>query len=287
MQDIEEIMRDVLKNADQQPPERAWDEIRARMKETTPVQGNASAAFRTWLVAASGLLSVAAIVVTMLLLRPGTDGSETLTTTPATATVAAADSAATELHAVPQGQETPQKVLLSTATEPEIAKAQPVDLAQQQAAQAFQTPPSQPVVAANHDVPQYSEAPQRRASESDNLESAPTATAVAQREQDTASEATAATKPAPRETPEMLTISIPNIVSPNGDGINDCWEIPALEGMGQVQVQIFTAKGQRVYSSSNYRGDFCADGLPDGNYFYQLVIREKNYSRRGVLVIKR
>ena len=89
-----------------------------------------------------------------------------------------------------------------------------------------------------------------------------------------------------KETVE-INISIPNVVTPNADGHNDCWRIPDLAKYGRASVQIFTAQRKRVYASDNYNGDFCGDDLPSGNYFYELNIRQYNYVRRGVLVIKR
>ncbi|MBP5327396.1 MAG: gliding motility-associated C-terminal domain-containing protein [Bacteroidales bacterium] len=94
-------------------------------------------------------------------------------------------------------------------------------------------------------------------------------------------------EPEPKTKPQDLIISIPNVITPNGDGYNDCWRIPDLERYSHVAVQIFTAKSQQIYSSSDYRGDFCGADLPEGNYFYVIRIRDINYSRRGVLVIKR
>lgn len=87
--------------------------------------------------------------------------------------------------------------------------------------------------------------------------------------------------------PVEVTIVVPNLLSPNGDGYNDCWVIPGLEEYGTVQVQIYTAKSKRIYMSHNYHNEFCGDDCPDGNYFYVLNFREIGVSRRGVLVIKR
>ena len=83
------------------------------------------------------------------------------------------------------------------------------------------------------------------------------------------------------------TMVIPNLVTPNGDSYNDCWTIPNLTGYGTVRLQVFDAEGHRVFSSDNYQNDFCGSGLPDGNYFYVLVFRNLNVSRRGALVIRR
>lgn len=80
---------------------------------------------------------------------------------------------------------------------------------------------------------------------------------------------------------------IPNLLTPNSDGYNDCWVLKGTEGLGTIQVQIFSAKGRRVYSAPDYANDFCGADLPSGNYFYIITIKEKDFTRRGVLVIRR
>lgn len=80
---------------------------------------------------------------------------------------------------------------------------------------------------------------------------------------------------------------IPNLLTPNSDGYNDCWVLKGTEGLGTIHVQIFSAKGRRVYSASDYANDFCGADLPSGNYFYVITIKEKDFTRRGVLVIRR
>lgn len=84
-----------------------------------------------------------------------------------------------------------------------------------------------------------------------------------------------------------INIAIPNVLTPNGDGYNDCWVIPDVAKYGKASVQIYTAQRKRVYAADNYMGDFCGDDLPSGDYYYVFAIRERNYTRRGVLVIKR
>lgn len=84
-----------------------------------------------------------------------------------------------------------------------------------------------------------------------------------------------------------MSIVIPNLITPNGDGYNDCWVIPDLEKYGTMQVQIYTARSKRVYSSQDYQNDFCFDDLPEGNYFYVIVFKEISRTLRGVLVVKR
>jgi len=68
--------------------------------------------------------------------------------------------------------------------------------------------------------------------------------------------------------------TIPEGFSPNGDGINDEFEILGLETIDGTQVQIFNRWGTIVFESSNYKpGNFWdGDNLPDGTYFYIITL---------------
>ncbi len=66
---------------------------------------------------------------------------------------------------------------------------------------------------------------------------------------------------------------IPNILTPNGDGINDKLIIGALEkggGYTQTQLIIYNRWGKKVYENSNYMNDFGGEDLPDGSYFIMV-----------------
>jgi gliding motility-associated-like protein len=65
----------------------------------------------------------------------------------------------------------------------------------------------------------------------------------------------------------------PNILTPNGDNINDKFEIGALiigGGYTETQVIIYNRWGKKVYESTNYQNDFDGKGLPDGVYFVTI-----------------
>jgi gliding motility-associated-like protein len=72
-------------------------------------------------------------------------------------------------------------------------------------------------------------------------------------------------------------ITIPNVISPNGDGANDMWHLINLEYHPNTVVQIFNRWGVLVYESSNYQNDWTADGLSDGTYFYIVVPVREGY----------
>ncbi len=71
---------------------------------------------------------------------------------------------------------------------------------------------------------------------------------------------------------------IPNIFSPNGDGIHDKWEIAFLETYPGCTVDIFNRYGQPVYHSVGYSkpwdGTVNGKPVPVGTYYY--IVNPKN-----------
>ncbi len=71
---------------------------------------------------------------------------------------------------------------------------------------------------------------------------------------------------------------IPNAFSPNGDGINDVFEIPCAEG--RVNFRVYNRWGIEVYYSedylSNWDGQYKTGPLPDGTYYYVLMYKKSN-----------
>jgi gliding motility-associated-like protein len=70
----------------------------------------------------------------------------------------------------------------------------------------------------------------------------------------------------------------PNTFSPNGDGINDFWEVKYLDQYPGCTVEIFDPRGQMLYRSVGYQrpwdGRLNGGTLPVGTYYY--VIDPKN-----------
>ena len=69
-----------------------------------------------------------------------------------------------------------------------------------------------------------------------------------------------------------LTIEIPNVFTPNGDGTNDVFTIKST-GVKEISLQIFNRWGQKLYeftgSKASWDGITPNGGLaPDGTYFY-------------------
>lgn len=73
---------------------------------------------------------------------------------------------------------------------------------------------------------------------------------------------------------------LPQGISPNGDGVNDCFDLSFLAmDPGIDKLQIFNRYGRKVFESNDYENEFCGqdDGgnnLVTGTYFYVLNLSE-------------
>ena len=76
----------------------------------------------------------------------------------------------------------------------------------------------------------------------------------------------------------LLKPEIPSAFSPNGDGINDVWNIRYLDSYPGATVQVFDRYGRAVFSSVGYNtpwnGTLNGNGLPAGVYYY--IVNPKN-----------
>ena len=66
----------------------------------------------------------------------------------------------------------------------------------------------------------------------------------------------------------------PNTFTPNGDGVNDQWEIKYLDQYPGCVLEVYTTQGQLVYRSVGYvnKWDGTSNGkvLPFGTYYYVI-----------------
>lgn len=68
-----------------------------------------------------------------------------------------------------------------------------------------------------------------------------------------------------------------NILTPNGDGVNDVWMIKDLEKFPENEVTIFDRSGRTVFQTKNYQNDwtayFSGKLLTEGTYYYVLKLK--------------
>jgi gliding motility-associated-like protein len=99
--------------------------------------------------------------------------------------------------------------------------------------------------------------------------------------------------------PGEPSLLIPNAFSPNGDGINDKYEIEGIENFN-ARLIIFNPWGDMVFSMDSYDNSW--DGsynksslkaklnnekLPSGTYFYILTYRDLDISHTGFILLSR
>lgn len=76
---------------------------------------------------------------------------------------------------------------------------------------------------------------------------------------------------------KITILSVPNFVSPNGDGYNDEWTIRGIEVTPDATIKIFDRYG-KVFVDTNFDGNYVWDGkyggnpLPSGDYWYILNV---------------
>lgn len=87
---------------------------------------------------------------------------------------------------------------------------------------------------------------------------------------------------------DNTTCLVPRGISPNGDGMNDEFDLTTLDVR---KLEIFNRYGQEVYSKSNYTKEWIGQGsngdkLPTGTYFY-MIERSNGESITGWVYINR
>ncbi|MBW8683407.1 PKD domain-containing protein [Chitinophaga rhizophila] len=73
-------------------------------------------------------------------------------------------------------------------------------------------------------------------------------------------------------TPDLV-LEIPNAFSPNGDGMNDSWNIDGLKARPQATTEIYNRWGQIVFTGIGYTpwdGTRRGQPLPQGTYYYVI-----------------
>jgi gliding motility-associated-like protein len=87
--------------------------------------------------------------------------------------------------------------------------------------------------------------------------------------------------------PEPPTITIPNVMTPNGDGRNDFFVIRNLLQYDFRPLVIKNRWGKTVYESDQYNNDWDGRGVPDGVYYgiVQIIINGQLQSYTFMLTI--
>jgi len=86
-------------------------------------------------------------------------------------------------------------------------------------------------------------------------------------------------------------IFVPNAFSPNKDGINDTWNVPALKALRNFDLRVFNRYGQVVFHTRNnitgWNGKFNGTDQPVGLYVYLINIDNGKRILKGPLALIR
>jgi len=90
---------------------------------------------------------------------------------------------------------------------------------------------------------------------------------------------------------DILTF-VPDGFSPNGDGVNDAFVIPAIQDFPKGDLKVFNRWGGVVFESANYQnnwdGTYNGEPLPNGTYFFVLDLGiNSDKPQKGYIYINR
>ncbi|WP_184547056.1 gliding motility-associated C-terminal domain-containing protein [Mucilaginibacter sp. FT3.2] len=83
----------------------------------------------------------------------------------------------------------------------------------------------------------------------------------------------------------LKDIMIPNSFTPNGDGINDTWEITNLADFPKATIYIYNRYGANLYHSIGYarpwNGVYKGKELPAGTYYYLINLHDQAHGAKS------
>jgi gliding motility-associated-like protein len=86
-------------------------------------------------------------------------------------------------------------------------------------------------------------------------------------------------------------LEVPNTFTPNADGVNDTWGVPALRYYSGVRIQVFDNGGNRLFYTEDpdvkWDGTFKGQQQPVSSYVYVIEVGETGEVRRGMLNLLR
>ena len=86
-------------------------------------------------------------------------------------------------------------------------------------------------------------------------------------------------------------VFVPNAFSPNNDGLNDTWNIPALSAYPDFEVTVFNRQGQIVFQNKNsnrpWNGKYKGEPQSAGVYVYVIDLKAGGGILKGTLMLLR
>jgi gliding motility-associated-like protein len=90
---------------------------------------------------------------------------------------------------------------------------------------------------------------------------------------------------------ERTELPVNNYISPNGDGMNDTWEIQNVELYNDFELLIFNDMGEIIYQTTSYQndwgGEYNGNLLPSGVYFFSMRNELTDIAYKGSITLVR
>ena len=91
--------------------------------------------------------------------------------------------------------------------------------------------------------------------------------------------------------PTTAPFVVHNLLTPNGDGHNDVWDLRSVPDIENATVYVFNRWGKEVFMAENYQhdwgGTYNGEPLSDGTYVYVIKFANSSSVIRGTLEIMR
>lgn len=85
---------------------------------------------------------------------------------------------------------------------------------------------------------------------------------------------------------KVCSLTIPNVITPNGDGKNETFRVGGLETYTESALYIYNRWGKMIYSSKDYQNDWNGADSPDGVYYYVLLMKDGTKYRGTITVLR-
>jgi gliding motility-associated-like protein len=71
---------------------------------------------------------------------------------------------------------------------------------------------------------------------------------------------------------------IPNLITPNGDGLNDEFQVSGFKSQEvKIAIRLYNCWGDMVYENKEYKNDWSGEAVGEGMYFYYIEINNNTY----------
>ncbi|MND73555.1 Large cysteine-rich periplasmic protein omcB precursor [compost metagenome] len=80
---------------------------------------------------------------------------------------------------------------------------------------------------------------------------------------------------------KITGLRIPNVFTPNGDNVNDTFQIEGLETWSHNEISIMNRWGGNVFKKENYMNDWDGSQLQPGTYYYVLTVKNETTDQQS------